>query len=796
MANVKTMRREQPFYLIPIVLGMAGVLYSRGLEDPVLKSIVVLLCVAVPMLVGGNLLARVRSSGGQKVLLWIGIVCLTLGAVVTVSGYSESLVAREMVSEEVGQWYIYIGSVSLLFGLAVLLYSLMRSEVLLDELTRQFSHVADHIGEGVIVTDYDGTIILANRAAIELSGLQEEEMVGRQAFKVAEELGMEAMARANAMRKQGVASEYEVDWDRDGERLQLWVRGSPVYDRKNRIVGTIATIRDTTELHRLRTRLEEYAEGLQKLVEDRTQKLRASEEQLRNLLLNMDEGFATIDHDGNVQFANERLISMLNVSHNRLLGKPLSHFVAIEDVSKVENALRRMEEDHLNRESYEINLMTDTGAYVPVQLSIAYITAADDDTEPTYALVLTDLRELKAAHQRLEHHAAELERANEELRELDRNKDLFLSNVSHELRTPLSTVQGYLEMWQDGHFGDIDAPQQGAIQTMSRNLERLLKMINEMIEFSRTEIRGVLLSETLFSPHTLVSEATASIQPHVMQKEMTINQFVEDGMPPIWADRGKLGQVLGILLSNAVKFSREGDMITIRAYREGADAVFQVIDSGIGIDPAYHDRIFRKFYQVDSSMTRHYQGTGIGLSIARRLVEAHGGRMWVVSEVKQGSTFTFALPNAVFQADFPADTSGEFEGAVALIANERSEFRFALAGILRQLGFTVMDYRTGYDLVQAASQLQPDIVFIDEGLPDVSGSDAADRIRQNMQTVDTPVILFRSTQFGERLEADSLYKGIHVLMKPFTVEELRACCLEELGRSDLPSRSIDAQIGK
>lgn len=779
MPKTRLMRRERPLYLIPIVLGMLGLLYSRELDDPFLKSVVVLLCVAVPLIVIGNRLARVQARGTPKFLLWLGMVSLTAGAVVTVSGHSENLVEWELVTEDVGQLYVYLGSASLMFGLAVLLYSVVRSGALIDELVERFGHVADHISEGMILTNYKGEIILANNSIAEMIGASAEELIGRNAFEVADEYGMEASTRASEA-QQGIASEYQVSWTSGAHDKRFWVSVRPLRDKHQQVIGALATIRDVTEIENLRERLEEYAEGLHRLVEHRTLELQESEGRLRGLLMTMEEGFLTLDAEGKVLMANDRFIELLSTEADNVIGRFIADHIAVEQRPRMAAALAGIDEERAAPAEQEYNLVTGAGAYIPVKMSIAPVQRESSEGQQ-FSIVVTELTELKEVYKRMEAHAEELERANRDLRELDRNKDVFLSNVSHELRTPLSTVQGYIEMWEGGHFGTPDAPQQGALLVMARNLERLSKMINEMIEFSRTEIRGVQLYETLFSLDTLVTEAVNSVRPNSIQKEITVSTFVAEGMPPIWADRDKISQVLGILLSNAIKFSREGDMITVQVYPEGdRDAVIEVRDTGIGIEPDDQERIFKKFYQVDSSMTRHYQGTGIGLSIARRIVQAHDGTISLESVPNKGSAFRIFLPDVVFKADFPDRAPPNFENLRVILGNQQAEFRYAAGGILRELRCEVYDFRSGHELARAARDLQPDLILIDEALPDVSGADAAAMLRDDAATADIPVILLQSASNNGGPSEAELFSNVRILRKPFTVFEMTSCCIAAL----------------
>lgn len=773
MPKMKRLRGDRPYYLLPIMVGMLGVLFSSQLEDPLLRGTVVLMCVAVPLFLGGNVLGRVYSRGLQRYLLFASMAMLTLGAVITVSGYSKSLFVNEMVSKQAAQLSLWIGTASLFLGLLAVFFTVLRSEAVIEELRDRFSHVADHISEGIVLMDTRGEIILANRALCEMTGLKVDELVGRKSLDLGRENAVEAIVLHEQARLHGVDAEYRVSWNRKGTEHVFIVRETAVHDRHGHRAGTLSTVLDVTETHNLSVRLEEYTQGLQKLVEGQTQKLRESEKKFRDLLVHMDEGFLTIDSLFRILFANTRIRHVLKAEDSGLVGRKLLDLVSTDERDRLNKALNSVHTRGPGQASQEYTFLREDGIFVPVKVSIAPVNNAPDG-KTRFSIVVTDVQELKDMQHQLEHRARQLEQANEELRELDRSKDVFLSNVSHELRTPLSTLQGYVEMWTTGSLGEVDGPQAGALKVMERNVNRLSMMINEMLEFTRMEIRGVRLHETLFNIESLIRECVDSAHPHVLKKDISVTTFVPDGTPPIWGDREKLGQVIGILLSNAIKFSHEQSLIHIRvATTDIGSVTLDVTDTGIGIDLPYQERIFSKFYQVDSSLTRHYQGTGIGLSIARSIIKAHGGEIELESEIKKGSTFTVVLPDAVFESDLPKTAIASLNGITAVLANNQPEFRSAVSDILRKLGCEVEEYASGHDCARAASQIQPHIILVDEALPDLSGTDTTALLQQDVSTGDIPVILFRSTTPQGRPETH-LFDGVHILHKPFAVSALVA----------------------
>ena len=243
----------------------------------------------------------------------------------------------------------------------------------------------------------------------------------------------------------------------------------------------------------------------------------------------------------------------------------------------------------------------------------------------------------------------ELEAALRELRNLDVAKSQFLANVSHELRTPLTAIVTYGEVLRDGLLGDINERQREAVQSVISSSRQLLSMIEEILTYARTSARAIELEPTRFPIRTVIDtvhEMSASL---IRKKRIRFEREIDDTLPQAEADRDKIIHVLTNLIGNAIEFTPPEGVIRIQATRWGADPKWLCVaveDSGIGIDPAHHEMIFREFAQVDSSRSRQHHGTGLGLAIARNFIQLHGGEIGVESELGRGSQFFFTLPTA------------------------------------------------------------------------------------------------------------------------------------------------------
>lgn len=777
MRKKRHIRRSLIWFLLAIFIGMGGLLFSGQFGNPWIRFALVLMSVAVPLFTGGIFLARYASEGVDRFVLIAGVLMLMLGAAVSLNDASSRTGDQQLIPTDPLVW---IGIFSLLLGLFVVLFSVVRTGKAIDEIEERFRHVADHITEGFVLSSPDGRIVLVNQHFLDMIGSSESEVVGEQASELVQRWKAHMMAPHLDLRAKGLASEYEINWTVRGEERRLWVSGTPIFDRKGRHMGTLATMRDVTERNRMAERLEQYAKGLQELVEERAQKLHQSEEQLRGLLMQMNEGFVTIDSAYRVRFINNHMCQLLRAGAEAVKGREIFDLLEASSRIRLLDRLKATEHPTDSVIRPEITFLSTEGTPVASVVAVSPVKDAADDV--CYSLVVTDITQLKDMQRQLEQRARELETANEELRMHGRARDGFLSNVSHELKTPLSTINGYIEMLSSGQLGQLDAPQLNALLIMARNARRLGGLINEMIEFSRMEIRGVQLHVTLSNAAALVRESAASITPQAMAKDISVSAFVDDDFPPVWYDRAKIAQVLSILLSNAVKFTPGGGIIQLRVTHVGThDLHIDVIDTGIGIDPAHHNRVFEKFFQVDASMTRRYEGAGIGLSIAKSIVEAHGGTLELDSAIGRGTTFTVKLPNAVFDAAVPDAAADAITGMRFLLVSDSESFRKTVHQTLAACQCIIDEAANGYECLRLAEETEPDAIIFDELLQDQTGAVIIGNIRGSLTISSTPILIIAPQGAAQPKEIAESTPGVHVIEKPFSAAELAAklivlCC--------------------
>jgi signal transduction histidine kinase len=247
--------------------------------------------------------------------------------------------------------------------------------------------------------------------------------------------------------------------------------------------------------------------------------------------------------------------------------------------------------------------------------------------------------------QKVEERTHELAFANERLKELDRLKSDFVSNVSHELRTPLTAIKGAVDLILREVAGPLTEKQIHYLTRVRSNTQHLAGLINDLLDLSKIESGKIEVKSSLVSMGGLVHEVVETLRPIAVEKGIALEAAIPEQSIMVWADRDKINQVLMNLIGNAIKFTPAHGTVTVSASRNGDERVqVSVSDTGPGVPPEEKEKIFDKFYQVGEVDGVKPKGTGLGLAICKALVELHGGRIWVESEMNRGSTFYFTLP--------------------------------------------------------------------------------------------------------------------------------------------------------
>jgi PAS domain S-box-containing protein len=365
-------------------------------------------------------------------------------------------------------------------------------------------------------------------------------------------------------------------------------------------------------------------------------------------------------------------------------------------------------------------------------------------------------------------------------REVEQMKTDFVSIVSHELRTPLTSIRGALQLvlgraasstvvaTASPYDSTLSARTRELLDISLKNSERLIRLINDILDISKIEQGSIQLRRVALDPADLCRAAVQEVSVFADGRDISVDLHAEPGLAPISADRDRALQVLANLLSNAIKFSEPGQHIELSARQEADAVAFAVRDFGRGIALEDHLRIFDKFHQIDSSLTRDVGGTGLGLAICKALVEEHGGKIWIESILGKGATFAFTLPLATSDAPVMALRPTSDQPTV-LVVDDNTPMRELIAGLVEQAGYRVAEADSGATALQLARLLQPQLITLDVMLPDLDGFDVIQVLRNDPLTRDVPVLFISATSERERALA---LGGSAFITKPFTSDEL------------------------
>lgn len=232
---------------------------------------------------------------------------------------------------------------------------------------------------------------------------------------------------------------------------------------------------------------------------------------------------------------------------------------------------------------------------------------------------------------------------NERILEADKVKNEFLANISHELRTPLNSILGFSEILDTQIYGKLNEKQSEYIKDIQVSATHLLGMINEILDMSKIEAHAMKIVKSTFPISRAVTEACNILKPIAQKKNVNLDIAMSYDFD-VFADYQKIQQILYNLISNAIKYSPENNQVDIAVMKGENDFKIAVHDNGIGIDPKYHGKIFAKFVQLDSAYTKKESSTGLGLTITKELVELHNGKISLISEINNGSTFIVEIP--------------------------------------------------------------------------------------------------------------------------------------------------------
>jgi signal transduction histidine kinase/ActR/RegA family two-component response regulator len=383
--------------------------------------------------------------------------------------------------------------------------------------------------------------------------------------------------------------------------------------------------------------------------------------------------------------------------------------------------------------------------------------SVNSEMQASYLRLKTTTAELGKAQEKLQEHYDVLKIMNEEFQRANEVKNKFLSIMSHELRTPLTVINGYLSLVLDKDYGRPGTELRDLLKVVKEQGHIQLSLIEDLLDLSRIEAGEFKLQKLSLEVDDLIAKAVENFRPKYEEKSISVNVDADEDLPTVYWDFQKMLQVFQNLLDNALKFTSEGGKIDISAHYKSDFVEVKVRDNGIGIPRDQIDRVFERFFQVDSSSTRQFNGSGLGLSIVREIILAHQGKIFVESEEGKGTSFLILLPigepdrsrvvSKIAKKDLGErpHEGPKGNGELILVVDDDEAFLKMMNMILPREGYKVSSTADPTRVVEQVRDLNADLVMLDIMMPEVDGFEVSRRLRADDKVGDIPILVVSAT---------------------------------------------------
>ena len=614
------------------------------------------------------------------------------------------------------------------------------------------------------VINYEGTFTFSRGKGLNILELRPDELVGKNIFTAYQAFPEFLRAVKTALAGQELSNQT-VQFSNSPRCFETTF--APLIENSHQLVGALIFAIDTTKHYQLE------------------QDLRR--QMLRNdlILANSMDGFCLFNDEGICQDVNLAFGKMFGYSQEELIGTPLTQigarFSPEEVTVTIQNLIKR------GSHRIETELWHKYGTRIEVEISSTAFRFEDDISQPVF--LFNFIRDISVRKR----YEADLRQAKEAAESASQAKSEFLATMSHEIRTPMSGVIGTTELLQQT---PLDAKQQHYVEMIRSSGEALLTLINDILDFSKIEANKLNLEQIEFDLSTLLEEVIDLFAVSAQRKGLELIYQIMS-FPPVKliGDPSRLRQILNNLLGNAIKFTERGEIILhasiVDEVNQRFTLHFEVIDTGIGISKEEGKHLFKPFLQANNSTTRRYGGTGLGLTISRRLVQIMGGEIGLISQVNQGSTFWFNLPFAksITPIVTPEESINKLRGLKLLLVTDHPAYHLLFSVLTQQWQ---MQLQIAANPNEGLQQLQQqnrnnDIVIIEHNLPQLDGLNFMRTLQFDPQYAHLPLVLFTTVDKTIEPEKESIK---YLLNKPLLPSNLLNCLLHLLGEDKVESVTL------
>jgi PAS domain S-box-containing protein len=629
-----------------------------------------------------------------------------------------------------------------------------------DDSAERLPLTVDPSDDAILTTDLAGNVTSWNRAAEQIFGYAASNVMGKPARIIvsAEHASDDQRVFERAAGGEAVDQFESVRVRQDGRVIAVSLTVSPVWGSPGEVVGVATIARDLSD----RSRVERAARRLAAIIES------------------SEDAIVSKDLNGIVTSWNRAAERMFGYSAAEMVGRSIRIIIPSDREAEEDHVLERIRRG-LKVDHFETTRRAKDGSLVPISLTVSPI-LGPDGTIVGASKIARDITDRKRAEEERTVLLASVQ-------ETSRLKDEFLATLSHELRTPLNAILGYARMIRSGLIaGDNQAR---AVETIERNATSLTQIVEDVLDVSRIVAGRMRLNVQPVDLPEVLRDALDAVKPAAAAKGVQLETVIDPSMAPISGDPDRLQQVIWNLVSNAVKFTRRGGRVQVRLQRVNSHMEIVVSDTGVGIPPDFLPHIFERFRQADSGTTRERGGLGLGLAIARHLVEMHGGTIHAASAGDgTGSTFRVSLPVMIVHPELQVEQRvhphapqratqilvPDLRGVRVLAVDDD---RDALRLVREILEATHADVTTADSVVQAMAALEAagaDVLVADLGMPQADGFELIARIRRSSRDDIRRIPAAALTAYArseDRIKALRTGFQIH-LAKPIDPGELMA----------------------
>jgi PAS domain S-box-containing protein len=642
-----------------------------------------------------------------------------------------------------------------------------QAEEMLRQSKEKLQQMFESVTDGIVVVDLNGIIIEVNQRTVEIHGYKSKgELFGKSALKLVAPRDHEQMDKnmKQAVKEGRIGNIEYTLLKADGTEFPAELSTSVLRDASGKAIAHITIVRDVTK----RKQMEEA--------------LKESQEFSSSLLESSPNPINVVNLDTSIRYVNPAFEKLTGFALAEIAGKKAPHPWWPEEQREEILAAFKKHVTTGGRRTERI-FQKKNGERFWVALNSAQVM---QDRKPIYLIMnWLDITERKQMEQKLKQHMEELQLAYQQLKDLDKLKDSFLSTVSHELRTPLTSIKSFSEILLN--YDEDKETQREFLNIINEESNRLTRLINDFLDLAKIEAGRMQWENAELSLAEVIQTALNATQALAIKTNLKVDTSFAPDLPIIQGDKDRLVQVVTNLLSNAIKFTPEGGRVQVKAQllngsKPGKDhnmVMVSVTDSGIGIAPKDHESIFEKFKQVGDTLSGKPKGTGLGLPICKEIVEHYGGRLWVESELGKGSTFSFTIPvtpKAEAEAPVTKEETKKEEakitakkGKTILVVDDEANIRRFLSHELTTRGYQVLEASGGKAAIDLTRKNHPDLITLDVMMPDINGHDVVAVLKNDPDTKDIPILVLSIVE-----EKEKAYRlGVNdFVTKPFTMKVL------------------------